>query len=113
MPELSRSARKVAEALAERGLEVEVQELPESTRSARDAAAALGCDVAQITKSLIFRDVGNDRPVLVLASGPDGVTKPRSPPCSAPGSNRHRQPGSSSARGSPSRVCHRSGTPSG
>lgn len=73
MAELGRSARKVAAALAEHGIDAEVQELPASTRSAADAAAALGCEVAQITKSLVFRDVERDRPVLVLASGSDRV----------------------------------------
>ncbi|GAA4842316.1 YbaK/EbsC family protein [Saccharopolyspora rosea] len=73
MAELSRSAREVAAALAERNIDTTVQELPDSTRSARDAAAALGCELAQITKSLVFREVASDRPVLVLASGPDRV----------------------------------------
>lgn len=55
------------------GHDAEVRELPDSTRSARDAAAALGCEVAQIVKSLVFRDRRRDRPVLVLASGPERV----------------------------------------
>lgn len=70
---LSRSARKVAAALADRGLDAEVRELPDSTRTARDAAQALGCEVGQIIKSLVFRDVERDQPVLVLASGSDRV----------------------------------------
>lgn len=77
MGQLGRSARKVAAALAEHGIDAEVEELPASTRSAADAAAALGCEIAQITKSLVFRDVGNDRPVLVLAAGPDRVDEGR------------------------------------
>lgn len=77
MVELSRSARRVAEALREHGIDADVQELPESTRSAADAARTLGCDVAQITKSLVFREVEHDRPVLVLASGPDRVDEQR------------------------------------
>lgn len=71
--ELSRSAKKVAAALAEKGLDGEVKELPDSTRTAREAAQALGCDVAQITKSLVFRITERDQPILVLASGPDRV----------------------------------------
>ncbi len=43
--------------------------LADTTRTAADAAAALGCDVAQIVKSLVFRALETDRPVLVLASG--------------------------------------------
>ncbi|WP_199740447.1 YbaK/EbsC family protein [Saccharopolyspora rhizosphaerae] len=63
MTELSRSARTVAAALAEHGIETDVRELPDSTRSARDAASAIGCELAQITKSLVFRQVPADRPV--------------------------------------------------
>lgn len=55
--------------LRSRGIEHDVQVLADSTRTAADAAAALGCDVAQIVKSLVFRGVASDRPVLVLASG--------------------------------------------
>ncbi len=46
-----------------------VRELSDSTHTATEAAAALGCDVAQIGKSMIFRTVADDRPVLVVASG--------------------------------------------
>jgi prolyl-tRNA editing enzyme YbaK/EbsC (Cys-tRNA(Pro) deacylase) len=51
--------------------------MPESTRTAAEAAAALGCDVAQIVKSLIFRSVVGDEAVLVLASGADRVDESR------------------------------------
>ena len=44
-------------------------EFEESTRTAADAAAAIGCEVAQIAKSMIFRAADSDRPVLVIASG--------------------------------------------
>ena len=77
MAELRRSAARVAEALAAHGIDTGVQELPASTRSAADAAAALGCNITQITKSLVFREVENDRPVLVLAAGPDRVDEVR------------------------------------
>lgn len=73
MSELSRSAQRVADALAGKGIDAEVRVLPDSARTARDAAAALGCEVSQIVKSLVFRDIDNDRPVLVLAAGPDRV----------------------------------------
>ena len=45
------------------------RELPDSNRTAAESAAALGFDVAQIGKSIIFRAVTDDRPVLVVASG--------------------------------------------
>lgn len=57
------------------GLEVKVREFPEGTRTAADAAAAIGCDVAQIVKSLVF--VADDRPVLVLTSGVNRVDEQR------------------------------------
>lgn len=50
-----------------------VMEFDASTRTAADAAAAIGCTVAQIAKSLIFRGAKSGRPVLVIASGPNRV----------------------------------------
>jgi prolyl-tRNA editing enzyme YbaK/EbsC (Cys-tRNA(Pro) deacylase) len=47
----------------------EVLEFEESTRTAEQAAAAIGCTVAQIAKSMIFRASASGRPVLVIASG--------------------------------------------
>lgn len=73
MPELSRAATKVSEELQRLGVICEVKEMPESTRTAPEAAAAVGCDVAQIVKSLIFRSVTADEAVLVLVSGADRV----------------------------------------
>jgi prolyl-tRNA editing enzyme YbaK/EbsC (Cys-tRNA(Pro) deacylase) len=65
--------RRVAEALRECGVGAEVRELPDSTRTAPEAAAALGCDVAEIAKSLVFRGAESGDPVLVIASGADRV----------------------------------------
>jgi len=73
MPALRPSARRFQQMLAERGYQNEVIEFLDSTRTAADAAAALGCDVAQIVKSLIFRTKTTSRPVLVLASGKNRV----------------------------------------
>ena len=47
----------------------EVLEFEETTRTAGEAAAAIGCEVAQIAKSMIFRATASDRPVLVITSG--------------------------------------------
>jgi prolyl-tRNA editing enzyme YbaK/EbsC (Cys-tRNA(Pro) deacylase) len=77
MDGLSASASRVAEELRRLGVVTEVVEMPDSTRSAADAAAALKCDVSQIVKSLIFRSVARDKPVLVLASGADRVDEAR------------------------------------
>ncbi len=59
------------------GVSNTVREMPESTRSAAEAAAALGCDVAQIVKSLIFRSVADDEALLVMVSGADRVDESR------------------------------------
>lgn len=69
MAELSKSARKFQAYLEQQRLPLEVIELPASTRSAADAATALQCEQAQIVKSLVFRAVSSDTPVIVLASG--------------------------------------------
>ena len=69
MQELTGSAARVAEELRRRGLSGGIREMPESTRSAQEAAAAIGCDVAQIVKSLVFRAIEGDDPVLVLVRG--------------------------------------------
>jgi len=68
----SRAARRVEEALRKRGFEVEVQELSQSTRTAREAAEAVGVSVGQIVKSLVFR--AGEEPVLVCASGANRVS---------------------------------------
>jgi len=70
---LSASAQKVRDALAARGFTGEILELGRSTRSAVEAAAALGCQVDQIAKSLVFRGTESDRGVLVIASGANRV----------------------------------------
>jgi Cys-tRNA(Pro) deacylase len=56
---------------ARHGLEIGVRRFPEGTHTAQDAAAAIGCDVAQIVKSLVFLAAGD--PVVVLVSGSDRV----------------------------------------
>ena len=72
-PKLPKSAASVQEALDKLGLECKVLELPNSTRTALDAASAIGCDIGQIVKSLVFRTKKTGKPVLVLASGPNQV----------------------------------------
>lgn len=64
-----RSVDRVAVALVEHGLGGRSRELPDSTRTAAEAGAALGCEVGQIVKSLVFRVPSTDSAVLVLASG--------------------------------------------
>jgi len=58
-------------AVASLGITPEVNIYPEGTRTAVDAAAAVGCDVAQIVKSLVF--MAGDSPILALTSGANRV----------------------------------------
>ncbi|MBO0683539.1 MAG: YbaK/EbsC family protein [Candidatus Dormibacteraeota bacterium] len=53
------------------GLEIEVRTFPEGTRTAEDAARAIGCEVGQIVKSLVFTAGGT--PVVALVSGTNRV----------------------------------------
>src|SRR4051794_29819701 len=62
---------RFAEALAELDLEPEVRTFPDGTRTAADAAAAIGCELSQIVKSLVFAADGV--PVLVLMDGASRV----------------------------------------
>jgi prolyl-tRNA editing enzyme YbaK/EbsC (Cys-tRNA(Pro) deacylase) len=57
------------------GLAVEASEFPQGTRTAADAAAAVGCQVAAIVKSLVF--MADGRAVLVLTSGSNRVDERR------------------------------------
>jgi len=59
------------------GTDFEVVELPSSTRTAVEAAAAIGCSVAQIAKSILFRTVKDKKPVMVIASGVNRVNEVR------------------------------------
>jgi prolyl-tRNA editing enzyme YbaK/EbsC (Cys-tRNA(Pro) deacylase) len=63
------SVARVRAALAGFGLVTEIREFDASTRTSAEAAAAIGCDVAQIAKSLVFRARSANQPVLVIASG--------------------------------------------
>ena len=70
------SERFVA-ACAGLGFSPVVQSYPQGTRTAEDAARAIGCDVAQICKSLVSRGAGSGRAVLVVASGSNRVSEER------------------------------------
>ena len=70
---LSASAQRVQESLQTLGLTLNVVELPASTRTANDAARAIGCKVEHIAKSLVFRGKNTDSPILVIASGTNRV----------------------------------------
>ena len=68
-------ASKVQNALIAAGCQSSVRELPDSTRTALEAAQACGCEVGQIVKSLIFVLDPPGTPVLVLASGTNRVAE--------------------------------------
>jgi prolyl-tRNA editing enzyme YbaK/EbsC (Cys-tRNA(Pro) deacylase) len=68
---LPRPAAAVVQAGRRAGLDLEVREFPDGTRTAADAARAVGCAVDQIVKSLVF--VADATPVLVLTSGGNRV----------------------------------------
>jgi len=70
---LPESAQRVADLLAARQHDRPVVMLPASGRTAAEAAAGLGCSVAEIAKSIIFRRLSDDAPVLVIASGSNRV----------------------------------------
>ncbi len=74
---LSASAQKVQAALQQLGMTLQVVELPDTTRSASDAAQAIGCGVEQIAKSLVFRGKQTQRPILIIASGTNRVNEKR------------------------------------
>ena len=69
------SALRVQSALRDGGFQGEIVELPQSTRTAAEAARAVGCAVGQIVKSLVFRTRHTARPLLILASGANRVNE--------------------------------------
>jgi Cys-tRNA(Pro) deacylase len=72
---LSPGARKVQQALNAIGMPLEVVELPTSTRTSVEAAQAIGCQVGQIAKTIVFQAQQSHRPILVVASGTNRVNE--------------------------------------
>lgn len=77
MTTLSKSAQKVQSALMTHGLNLTVVELPDSTRTAEEAAVSIGCTIGQIVKSLIFQGKVSLKPYLVLVSGENRADEKR------------------------------------
>ncbi len=77
MPDpLPAPAQRVLEAAARKGVALEILTFPEGTHTADDAARAIGAELSQIVKSLVFvapRDGGAPQPIVALAAGPDRV----------------------------------------
>ena len=64
---MNKAADRFERAANERGLRLEIRRFPEGTRTAPDAARAVGCEVGQIVKSLVF--MADGKPLLALTSG--------------------------------------------
>ncbi len=78
MTNLNHSAQRIQDALRALGFEhLEVKEFPQTTRTAAEAAAAIGCEVAQIAKSLVFKGRHTGKAILVIASGVNRVNEKR------------------------------------
>jgi prolyl-tRNA editing enzyme YbaK/EbsC (Cys-tRNA(Pro) deacylase) len=73
--ELTASAQRIQEVLERQGVACRVAEMPATTRTAEDAARAIGCSVGQIAKSLVFKAQHTGRPILVIASGTNRVNE--------------------------------------
>ncbi len=74
---MSKSLRRVEAALHEAGLSVQIRETDDSARTAEGAAAAVGCEVDQIAKSIIFRGEESGHVVLFLTAGGNRVDPAR------------------------------------
>src|SRR5215470_8295479 len=74
---LNPGSQKVQEYLRSVGVHAEIREMPATTRTAKEAAEAIGCSVRQIAKSIVFRTAQSGRPVLVIASGANRVNERR------------------------------------
>src|SRR5262249_47481057 len=99
------AAQRVVDAAAAQGLEVEVREFPEGTRTAVDAAAAVGVDVGQIVKSLAFEVDGEI--VLALVSGSNRLDATELAHAPAPGSTGSEERALPPAGGPPDEKARR------
>ncbi len=70
---MSKSVKRVEESARNLGLDITVSRMPDSTRTAEEAASACGCDVAQIVKSLVFEGSNSGELKLLLVSGANMV----------------------------------------
>jgi prolyl-tRNA editing enzyme YbaK/EbsC (Cys-tRNA(Pro) deacylase) len=87
---MSGAIDRFTEAARVAGVDPAIRRFPEGTKTARDAAAAVGVEVGQIVKSLIF--MADDRPVLALTSGTNRVDEDRLAVLAGAGSVRRATP---------------------
>lgn len=69
----SKKTQQTKEILEKSGVEIIIKQFPDSTRTAQEAASAIGCEVSQIAKSLIFKSKDSGKPILVIAGGSNRV----------------------------------------
>ena len=70
--ELSSNSKKIQNILKGFGMDLEVIEIPDSTRTSAEAAKAVDCELSQIAKSVLFKSKSG-KPVLIIASGSNRV----------------------------------------
>ena len=68
------TALRMGQLLRDAGIDTEVVEFEQPTRTSAEAAAAIGCSVAEIAKSIVFRGKESGRAVIVVESGDNRVS---------------------------------------
>jgi prolyl-tRNA editing enzyme YbaK/EbsC (Cys-tRNA(Pro) deacylase) len=69
------TALRTAELLRDAGVDARVVEFDQPTRTSAEAAVAIGCTVAEIAKSIVFRGAHSGQAVIVVASGDNRVSE--------------------------------------
>ncbi len=69
------TALRIAQLLLDAGIETQVVEFEQPTRTSAEAASAIGCSVAEIAKSIVFRGTVSSQAVIVVASGDNRVSE--------------------------------------
>jgi len=72
---MNRQVKKIKKFLEKFGIKSKVREFSETTKTAADAAKALNCEIGQIAKSIIFKGILSNEPVLVIASGGNRINE--------------------------------------
>ena len=69
------TALRIAQLLRDAGVDTQVVEFEQTTRTSAEAAAAVGCEVAQIAKSIVFRGKTSGLAIVIVASGSNRVSE--------------------------------------
>ena len=69
------TALRTSQLLRDAGIDTQVVEFEQPTRTSADAAAAIGCSIAEIAKSIVFRGTSSGQAVIVVASGDNRVSE--------------------------------------